>query len=209
MVIVERDKMCVGRSKERLQIILNPQFIKILQAASELHIQVVTPSPSSNLPPVFITPSNLLPVDIIYFTVGDVMLYNFSIIDPNSILGISLSPVVPLPDGAWLDSDGPLMTGARSAIGAFYWEPMESQIGDHVICFVSQDGYRLSSVPLCLRVVVLELDLGYEVSVAALCNNIITYILHVTVTGPVAHYKFISSSTLLQPEIGLYSSRPL
>ena len=55
------------------------------------------------------------------------------------------------------------MTGAKSAVGTFYWEPMESQIGDHVICFVSQDGYRLSSTPLCLTVVVGELSTGYEV----------------------------------------------
>ena len=137
----------------------------MLQAASELRIQVVTPNPLSNLPPLFITPLKLLPVDIVYVTVGDVMLYNFTIHDPNTILGISLSPVVYLPDGAWLDSDGPLMTGAKSAMGSFYWEPMESQIGDHIICFVSQDGYRLSSTPLCLRVVILELHLGYEVSI--------------------------------------------
>ena len=97
------------------------------------------------------------------------MLYNFSIYDQNSILGIGLSPVVPLPDGAWLDSDGPLMTGAKSATGTFYWEPMESQIGDHVICFVSQDGYKLMSTPLCLTVVILELDLGYEVSTSCDC----------------------------------------
>ena len=135
-----------------------------LQAASELRIRVVTPIPASNQPPTFNTPSPLLPVDIFYITVGDVVAYNFSIYDPNSILGISLSPVVPLPEGTWLEGDGPLMTGAKSAMGMFYWEPMESQIGDHVICFVSQDGYRLSSTPLCLTVVILELDLGYEVS---------------------------------------------
>lgn len=125
---------------------------------------MVSPSPASNQPPVFVTPSPLLPIDPFYVTVGDVVSYNFSIYDPNSILGISLSPVIPLPGGAWLDEDSPLMTGARSAMGMFYWEPMESQIGDHVICFVSRDGYRLASTPLCLTVVVVELDLSYEVS---------------------------------------------
>ena len=134
-----------------------------------MRIQVVLPSPASNQPPVFITPSPLLPIDPFYVTVGDVVSYNFSIYDPNSILGISLSPVIPLPEGAWLDEDRPLMTGAKSATGMFYWEPMESQIGDHVICFVSRDGYRLSSAPLCLTVVVVELDLNYEVSKSVHC----------------------------------------
>lgn len=123
----------------------------------------------SNQPPIFITPSPLLPVDTLYVAVGDVVAYNFSIYDPNSILGISLSPVVPLPEGAWLDDDNPLMTGAKSAMGMFYWEPMENQIGDHLICFVSRDGYRLASTPLCLTVVILELNLNYEVSKSNYC----------------------------------------
>ena len=135
-----------------------------LQAASELRIQVVTPSPASNRPPVFTTSSSLLPVDVIYAAIGDVMSYNFTIYDPDSILGINLDSVhvVPLPEGAWLGD--PLMTGAKSFMGTFYWEPMESQIGDHVVCFVTKDGYGLRSTPLCLTVVVLELDVGYEVS---------------------------------------------
>ena len=131
---------------------------------------MVSPSPASNQPPVFIIPSPFLPIDPLYVTIGDVASYNFSIYDPNSILGISLSPVVPLPEGAWLDGDGPLMTGAKSAMGMFYWEPMETQIGDHVVCFVSRDGYQLASTPLCLTVVVVELDLNYEVSTLLMTN---------------------------------------
>ena len=152
-----------GIGERNIYNIILIEYIMFLQSASEVRIQVVMPTPSSNLPPVLETPSALLPVDIIYLAVGDVMLYNFTIYDPNSILGIGLNPVVPLPNGAWLDGDGPQMTGARSAMGTFYWEPMESQIGSHVICFVSQDGYRLPSTPLCLRVVILDLELGYEV----------------------------------------------
>ena len=39
----------------------------------------------------------------------------------------------------------------------------ERERESHVICFVSRDGYRLASTPLCLTVVVIELDLSYEV----------------------------------------------
>ena len=82
------------------------------------------------------------------------------------MLGVSLEPVLPLPEGAWLNN--PMITGANTVMYQFQWEPTENVIGEHVVCFVSRDGHGMASTPTCLRIIVLESHV--EVRFETYCN---------------------------------------
>ena len=58
----------------------------------------------------------LLPPDTLYVAIGNELSYNFSVWDGDSILGASLIPILPLPEGAWLDANL-VFTGANSGEG--------------------------------------------------------------------------------------------
>ena len=76
-------------------------FISLsIQVASELFIQV--PSSILSTPPTLPTPTPLLPTDTIYTAPGNLLTYNLTIRDADSILGVGLTSVLPLPEGAWL-----------------------------------------------------------------------------------------------------------
>ena len=49
-----------------------------------------------------LTPTPLLPIDTLYIAPGDLLTYNLTIRDADSILGVGLTSVLPLPEGAWL-----------------------------------------------------------------------------------------------------------
>lgn len=75
-------------------------FLSSLQVASELLIRV--PSTTPSIPPTLPTPSPLLPTDTLYIASGDLLTHNLTIHDADSILGVRLRSVLPLPEGAWL-----------------------------------------------------------------------------------------------------------
>ena len=76
-------------------------FISLsIQVASELFIQV--PSSILSNPPTLPTPTPLLPTDTLYTAPGNLLTYNLTVRDADSILGVGLTSVLPLPEGAWL-----------------------------------------------------------------------------------------------------------
>lgn len=111
-------------------------------------------TPSTYTPPVIVTPSTPLTPPTHYTTPGSTLSTNITVYDANSILGLRLDPILPLPEGAWLNRS--LIVGANSMIYEFQWEPTEEQVGEYLLCFVSRDGHGLSSTPGCLRVVIIE-----------------------------------------------------
>ena len=70
------------------------------------------------------------------------------------MLGLRLDPLLPLPEGAWLSP--PIITGANTVVYMLLWEPIEEQIGEHLLCFTARDGHGLTSLASCLKVIVME-----------------------------------------------------
>ncbi len=106
-------------------------------------------------PPVIVTALSPLTPPTHYIAPGSTFSTNLTITDSNSILGLRLDSILPLPEGAWLN--GPIITGANSVVYEFLWEPVESQAGDYLPCFVSTDGHGMKSTPSCVRIVVMEM----------------------------------------------------
>ncbi len=123
-----------------------------MQTSSEFLVRV--PTRSSYSPPTIVT-SFTPPTH--YIAPGYTLSTNFTVVDSDSILGVRLDPVLPLPEGARINRQ--IITGANSVVYEFLWEPTEDQIGEYILCFVSTDGYDLSSTPSCLSVIVTETDI--------------------------------------------------
>ena len=115
---------------------------------------VTTPTPSTNAPPTILGPSPLpLPHDVIYASPESPASLNLTVSDPNTLLGMYLDPVTPLPPGARIE--GPMAWGQGSVEFRFLWEePSEDEVGSHILCFTARDSYQAKSPPTCLVVVV-------------------------------------------------------
>ena len=110
-------------------------------------------TPTQYPPPIFVTPTSLLPLDTLYAYPGNLFSYNFTI-RPHSVLGgVSLQSLLPLPQGAWLDR--PIIRGSNYEV-TLYWEPTEDHHGNNILCFVARDGFQSLTTPLCLIVVVTD-----------------------------------------------------
>ncbi len=96
--------------------------------------------------------SPLLPPDVTYASPDSFISLNLTLYDPDSMLGLSLAPVLPLPDGATIDQSG--LTTAR-----IQWQPSDAQLGAHILCFVASDFCQAKSLPACLVVMVMQ---GFE-----------------------------------------------
>ena len=80
--------------------------------ASELLIRVIPPPPDS--PPSFTVPTPSLPPDTAYVAPGGMLSYELRIADSNTVMGASVLPLTPLPDG--MSISGVQMTGTGSGM---------------------------------------------------------------------------------------------